>query len=397
MKPIIAPYYRSVADPNPNAAAKHRRAPAGDPGQAPEAHALYAALRPDPAVAEIIRSWRSLTGGAAVRDADRCTLIACSGGADSSALALSLAAAAPQAIALAHIVHDLRPAQEALADRDAVMALAARLGVPFVEASVAVRALGGNLEAAARHARYAELGRLAALGTPPLRDGCAAPAAERRATPYVATAHQGDDQLETILMRLLRGSGPRGLAGIRPSRPLAGSPARLIRPMLGVSREDSERICALAGHEWREDVTNRDTTRLRAALRLDIIPRLKALAPGAVARARTTGELLADAADLIHAHAADLLAKAEATTGGHSWPRDVLRGQSPLILGTMLRLVAARLTRDAGLDRLAWRLVRPVVSAIRDDSTDPRRFEWQGVDVLVSAHSVEIRRETRMH
>jgi tRNA(Ile)-lysidine synthetase-like protein len=338
---------------------------------------LYAALRSDRAVAEIIRSWRELTGGATVRDGERRTLIACSGGADSSALALALAAAAPQSIALAHIVHDLRPAEQAHADRDATKALAERLGVPFLEGAVQVRASGKNLESAARHARYKELGRLASTDFQ-----------------FLATAHQGDDQLETILMRLLRGSGPRGLAGIRASRLLPGFPVRIIRPMLAITRTDAERICRIAEHDWRDDATNRDTTRLRAALRHTIIPRLRTLAPHAAQRARTTADLLADAADLIEGQAGALLAKAAASETAFIWDRDPLRREPPLVVGTALRLAAAKLTRDVGLDRLAWRLVRPVVSAIADTTTDPRRFTWRGVDVLVTAHRVELRAQS---
>jgi tRNA(Ile)-lysidine synthase len=349
-----------VNDPKPNAA---------------DARALYETLRPDRAVAEIIRSWRELTGGAAVRDADRRTLFACSGGADSSALSLALAAAAPEAIALAHIVHDMRPPEQAHADRDAVRDLAAHVGVPFVEGVAQARERGGNLESAARHARYKALGVLAG-----------------GQYPYVATAHQGDDQLETVLMRLMRGGGPRGLAGIRASRLLPGFPVRVIRPMLGVTRADSERICRVAGHGWCEDATNRDTTRLRGALRASIIPRLKRLAPGVVSRARTSGELLAEAAELVDGNAGALMARGTPLKGGGwSWERAALRAESPLVLGTMLRLAAAKLTEDVGLDRLAWRLVKPVVNAIADASTEPRRFEWRGVDVVVTSRSVEVR------
>jgi tRNA(Ile)-lysidine synthase len=328
-------------------------------------------------VAEIIRSWRELTGGSGTKDAERRTLVACSGGADSGALALALAAAAPEVVCLGHVVHDMRPPEQALADRDAVKALAARLGVGLVEGAVGVKGMRGNPEALARHARYKELGRLAAGFS------------------FVATAHHGDDQLETILMRLMRGAGPRGLAGIRPSRLLPGFPVRVIRPMLGVTRTDCERICRVAGYEWREDATNRDMTRLRAALRARIIPELKLLAPRVTERARTSAELLGDASELVSGLAGALLAKATASSDAYSWPRALLRGEPPLVIGTTLRLAAAKLTQDAGLDRLAWRLVRPVVNAILDGSTDPRRFAWRGVEIFVSAHLVDVGRMKR--
>jgi tRNA(Ile)-lysidine synthase len=239
---------------------------------------------------------------------------------------------------------------------------------------VKVRNLTGNPEGLARHSRYRALGDIA------------------QGLEFLATAHHADDQLETILMRLMRGAGPRGLAGVRPSRLLPGFPIRVIRPMLHVTGEDSERICQIAGYEWRTDATNNDTTRLRAALRADIIPRLKRLAPSLPSRARATAELLADAAELIDGHAAKLLAKATPLEGGGcTWERPALRAEPPLVIGTALRLAGATLTGDVGLDRLAWRLVRPAVLAITSSQTDPRRFEWRGMNLLVTAHRVEVR------
>ncbi len=333
---------------------------------------LSAALRPDRAVAEVIRSWRELTGGAGVRDPERRTLIACSGGVDSSALALALAAAS-EAIGLIHVVHDLRPAEQALADRDAVKSLAARLGVPFLEAAVKVRAEKGNAEAVARRLRYQEMSRLANEG----------------GWPYLATAHQGDDQLETMLMRLIRGAGLRGLAGIRDSRTLPGG-LRLVRPMLGIERRDCERICKAARHQWREDMTNLDTSRLRAAVRANVVPQLRRLSGSVAQRARISAGLLADAADLVSGQAEALLTNAELVDGRFGWTRAALRVQSPLVLGGALRLAAARVTGDVGQDRLAWRLVRPVVNAILDSSTEPREFRWKGAVVTVKAGRVEV-------
>jgi tRNA(Ile)-lysidine synthetase-like protein len=354
-------YHRPVVDSNPKA----------------DLRTLAAALRPDRAVAEVIRSWRELTGGAAVRDPERRTLIACSGGVDSSALALSLAAAS-EAMGLVHVVHDLRPAEQALADRDAVKSLAARLGVPFLEVAVKVRAEKGNAEAVARRLRYQEMSRLASEG----------------AWPYLATAHQGDDQLETMLMRLMRGAGLRGLAGIRESRelPAAGlrPGVRLVRPMLGIERGDCERICKAAGLEWREDLTNLDTSRLRAAVRASVVPQLRRLSPRVAQRARVSAGLLANAADLVSGQAEALLAIAELVDGRYGWTRAALRGQSPLVLGGALRLAAARVTGDVGQDRLTWRLVRPAVNAILDASTEPREFRWKGATVTVKAGRVEV-------
>jgi tRNA(Ile)-lysidine synthase TilS/MesJ len=140
-------------------------------------------------------------------DKARRTLIACSGGADSSGLVLGLAAAVSEPADLfvvAHIVHDMRTPREALADRDSARDLAATLGLPFAEDHIRVK--GGNAEA---------------NRPPPPLPGLAA-LAKTHGCPYIATAHHADDQLETILMGLLRGSGPRAW----PARQNAASRVR---------------------------------------------------------------------------------------------------------------------------------------------------------------------------
>lgn len=236
----------------------------------------------DSRVRRVIAEWRRLTGGTRVRDAERSTLVACSGGADSSALAIALATA-PARVALAHVLHDMRPPDEAIADRNAVRALADRLGLDFLESSVGVRSRSGNTERIARDLRYEALDALCAEA------GCA----------YVATAHHADDQLETVLMRILRGAGPVGLAGIAPSRPLSRS--TLVRPMLVIEREECEGICLANGWVWREDLTNLDTTRTRAAIRHNVIPELKAIRPDAARRAAVSADTCRDASSSLGA------------------------------------------------------------------------------------------------
>jgi tRNA(Ile)-lysidine synthase len=329
-------------------------------------------LRRDPAVRTAIRSWRALTGGSPVRDGARRTLLACSGGADSTAMALALGAATRHLV-IAHVLHDLRPADQAGADMEAARALADRLNLPFASASVRVRAAGGNAEAAARRLRYRELARLAA----------------DHSCPFVAAAHHGDDLLETLLMRLIRGSGPRGLAVLQPARPMNG--ATLIRPLLEITRVDCERICTLAGVRWREDLTNRDTTRLRAALRAEVLPQLRRIAPRMAARARVASGLMADAAALVDREVRALLLQAvQGDSGALEWRREVLRGQPGLVVGAALRDAAARLTGGAGLDRLGWHVVHPAVEVIRGPGTEPLSFQWRGVRVEVSAHVVRL-------
>lgn len=335
-----------------------------------------AALRHDQACRRLLQSWRRLAGGP-VR-----TLVACSAGADSSALAIALAAGkAP--IVVAHVVHDFRPPEQAHADRDAAARLAGLLNAPFAEASVRARPLGGNLEATSRRLRYAALARLAAA------HGCAC----------IATAHHAGDQLETMLMRLVRGAGPAGLAGIRPRLLLrvAGvePPARLIRPMLGLTRADAERICALAGWSWRVDSTNDDTSRLRSAVRQGPAALLEALAPGAEARAAHAAELLRDAAGLVRDAADELVAAGRvddpaSATPRYDWPRARLREQRAVVVGEVLRRAAGLIRGPRGLDRLGGRSVHQAVRAVRSGGTDPKQFTWGSVEILVRADRVRV-------
>jgi len=232
-----------------------------------------------------VRSWRALTGGPSVRDADRPTMLAVSGGADSSALAFALAGT-PGVHAIGHVVHDLRPAREAEADRDVVERLGTRVGLPVRVARVRVGP--GNAEAGARRVRYDALAGLA------IEAGCR----------YVAVAHHAGDVLETMLANLVRGAGPRGLRGPAPRRGV-GRGVTVVRPMLRVTRANAEAICAAHDWAWVHDTTNDDSgdedARLRAALRARVLPVLEDLRPGAATRAARAAEAIGQAVRVVDA------------------------------------------------------------------------------------------------
>ena len=336
--------------------------------------------RADPVVRRIAREWRRLTARRSLRrtpDADRRTLLGVSGGADSTAMLLALVAAAGRrsdAIAgVAHVLHDLRPPDEARADRDAVRALAGALSLPYHEQRITTADCPDNPEATARRARYRALAHLAAEA------GC----------PFVATAHHADDQLESILMALLRGAGPDGLRGIAPRRRIQSAGLEtgvtLIRPCLGITHEEAVDLCRRSGVVWREDGTNADTTRLRAALRHGPLADIALLRPGAPRRAARTARLMRDAAGLVHDRARDVFAD------DLTWHRDALRRERAIVLGAGLRAAALRLTEGRHADELTGRTVDPAIRAIRDDSTEPRRFNWPGaITLTVTAFSVSI-------
>jgi tRNA(Ile)-lysidine synthase len=374
-------YHRLVNEPG-RSHAQQAANPVPAQGPIGTTHALkIVPISPkDRDAAAIIRAWRALTGGRKVRDHARRTLVGCSGGADSCALAITLAAATDRLV-IAHVVHDLRPRAEALVDRDAAAALAAALSLPFVEQEVRVRSAGGNAEASARTLRYRALAELA----------------RRHDCPFVAVAHHADDQLETLLMRLIRGSGPRGLSAVRPKRVLGENGPLLVRPMLGVTRADARAICARAGWTWNHDASNDDLSRLRAAVRAGPAALLCGLAPGAAPRAAQSAELIAQAAAVVGDAATELLnasmssepsdpsstnqphtrdtRTAAPPSPSHAWNRDHWRSARPIVTGEALRrVITAGDPGSRGLDRLAARTLAPVVAAIRDTRTDPRTF-----------------------
>ncbi|CAG1003293.1 tRNA(Ile)-lysidine synthase [Phycisphaerales bacterium] len=329
----------------------------------------------DAAARTALRAWRNLARKASAGTPSR-TLIACSGGADSTALVLVLSKQ-PDAVVVAHVVHDLRPRRQAVADRDAAKRLADRLGLRFCEASVRVRGRAGNPEANARRLRYAALARLAR---------------KHRCT-YVATAHHADDLVESVLMRLLRGAGPRGLAAMRPSRPLDGdsrAAIRLIRPLLGVTRADAERICRVAGVPWQTDATNTDTNRLRAAIRARVLPTLRSLAPGYEARVVQAAAMLGQAADLIGARAGHVRGLAKAGEGRLVWERAALRRRRAIVLGECLRRAAIEL--GASADQLGSRVVDPVVASIVSASGERKEHQLGGVLAVVDRDGVRLGR-----
>ena len=173
--------------------------------------------------------------------------LAVSGGPDSLALLLLAAAARPGAVAAATVDHQLRP--ESAAEAALVARLCERLGVPHATLPVDLHA--GNLQAEARAARYAAL---AAWGA---ASGLAA----------LATAHHADDQAETLLLRLNRGSGVAGLAGVRARGTVPQSRLPLLRPLLGWRRSELAGVVAAAGITAVDDPSNRDDRFDRARLR----------------------------------------------------------------------------------------------------------------------------------
>ncbi|WP_299955924.1 tRNA lysidine(34) synthetase TilS [uncultured Modestobacter sp.] len=295
---------------------------------------------PDPAVAALRTAVRpGLAAGAGP------VLVACSGGADSVALAAALAFEAPRAgraVGALTVDHGLQPGSADQARRTAALLTSLRLA-PVLVVPVAVGTDGGP-EGAARAARTAAL---------------TAAAADHGAT--VALGHTLDDQAETVLLGLARGSGPRSVAGMVEHRP------PFWRPLLGVRRETTRAACAAQQLPVWDDPWNTDSAYTRVRLRTEVLPLLEEVLGGGVAPAlaRTAGMLREDL-DALDALAATEAAALVGPDGGlpaaplaelpAAVRRRVLRGWLrnagvPDLQATHLAAVDALLTRWRGQGR----------------------------------------------
>ncbi|MGZ3445081.1 MAG: tRNA lysidine(34) synthetase TilS [Myxococcaceae bacterium] len=261
-------------------------------------------------------------------------LVAVSGGVDSLALLLSAAEVASDRTGVASLDHGLRPSAAAEVER--VGELARGRGLAFHTEALGLTP-GPGAEARARVARYAALERIAQ------REGYAA----------IATAHTADDQAETLLMRLARGSALRGAAAIR-----AGGP-RLLRPLLAVRRADTEALVAAAGLEPVRDPSNDDPGLFRTRIRHHVLPVLRqAAGSGVVERLARFARSAAEDEELLAGLAAQALERVRDGAGldavgvrALAWPirsrllRDWLEGMGHPVSDHLLRDVAAAIDR----------------------------------------------------
>ena len=292
-------------------------------------------------------------------------LVAVSGGADSVALLLALAELSGAgllglSLTAAHLDHGLR-GESAREDARWVEELARAHGVPCVVGRTAVAELAvarrDNLEQAARRARYEFL----------------AAAAREAGARAVLVAHTLDDQAETVLLRLLRGSGAEGLAGMPAERVLGeprvsetgdGGEVFLRRPLLAwARRSDTEGYCRERGVEPRSDEMNEDERFARVRVRRRLLPLLETFNPRAPEALARAASLLREDSEALDAHAAALLEEAcagvqdsgegsvteagrEDSTG--AWPlrAEALADAAPALRRRALRLWLARARGD---------------------------------------------------
>jgi tRNA(Ile)-lysidine synthase len=209
---------------------------------------------------------------------------AVSGGVDSVALLLLLLELRGElgiVLSVAHVNHKLR-GEESDLDEQFVTELSRQHDLELlVRAAPVDRERGSGIEAAARALRYDFFRELARSGRDPTHSHT--PRMSGAPVGKIATAHTLDDQAETVLLRMLRGTGIRGLAGIHPrlvfrdeQREDEGRAfGEVVRPLLKVRRAELQEFLQARGQEWREDSSNRDPSFLRNRVRLAVLPVLK--------------------------------------------------------------------------------------------------------------------------
>ncbi len=296
-------------------------------------------------------------------------LVAVSGGADSTALLLALeelkrVRLLDLELTAAHLDHGLR-GETAAADARWVEGLARDLGFECVvgraSVSESARESGDNLEQAARRARYEFLAGAARA--------CGAQA--------VLAAHTLDDQAETVMLSLLRGSGAEGLGGMAPERTLeAGGEVSLRRPLLTWARRaDTENYCRERGVEFRADAMNRDERFARVRVRHKLLPLLETFNPRAAEALARAAALLREDSAVLEELAAALLEEARADAG--ALEGEVLTapptGAFPLKVGALTRAAPA----------LRRRALRLWLARARGDLRRLSRAHLHGVERLL--------------
>ncbi|WP_345636631.1 tRNA lysidine(34) synthetase TilS [Rugosimonospora acidiphila] len=289
-------------------------------------------------------------------------LAACSGGADSLALASALAFVAPRSGRRAGLITVDHGLQVGSAERAAEVACwAGRVGLePAVAVPVTVDGAGGP-EAAARAARYEALAGTAA----------------RLSAVAVLLGHTRDDQAETVLLALARGGGPRGIAGMRNRRIIDGVP--FIRPFLAVSRAQTRAACTDLGLSPWEDPHNADPAYARSRLRAALPVLVDTLGPDLVDNLARTARLVAADVEALDALAAS--AGTAATEPDGSLDVAALTGLPAAVRTRVLRDLALRLGAPGA-----------ALSSIHIDALDALVTDWHGQGPVSLPGGIEVGR-----
>ena len=306
-----------------------------------------------------------------------CLIVAVSGGADSVALLDLLASTTCYSFRLivAHLNHLLRK-EASNSDEQFVKALAERYGLPCEVARVEVNKLAQtqrlSLEEAGRLARYAFFEKLR----------------QRHHAVAVAVAHHADDQAETLLLRLLRGAGTAGLASMTH-----GTAATVIRPLLGVRREELRNHLAQRNIPFHDDASNLDRSFLRNRVRHELLPLLSRYNPAITERLTATATLLHDDEQLLEQITRQVWQ--QLATKGAGWvalPRGPLQEQAT---GMRLRLYRTAIVEVAGdLRKIERKHCQAIDHLLQGGQTGARVALPKGLTAVITSDHLLLARRT---
>ncbi|MCI3923253.1 tRNA lysidine(34) synthetase TilS [Paenibacillus sp. TRM 82003] len=332
---------------------------------------------------------------------DERIVVGVSGGPDSVALLhllRELGGVYRWRLSAAHVNHGLR-GDESDEEEAYVRGLCDDLGVPCYAARVDVESAlpryGNNVQAAARALRYQAFREAAAAWD----------------TNTVALGHHGDDQAETVLMRLLRGTGPGGLAGIRAIS--LAEDLKLVRPLLRITKAELETYCESFGLEPRRDSSNDSRKYFRNVVRLDLLPYIRKLREGVDESLRRIAELSADEDEYLDGVAMSMLeGKMQLTESGVRLARDVIAGAPVALQRRMIKIILNSLkTAEASIDFPGIERIREAVTAAAPTTTELRlgenaafrrsydTLEWTAADAPKTRpylHTVDVTRDGRL-
>ncbi len=320
-----------------------------------------------------------LLGGWRDRGAGNTWVVAVSGGSDSVALLHALHQLGPSlglTLSVAHLNHGVR-GDAAQADATFVADLSQQLGLSC-DVGRWRPSRSAHFEVDARRARYAWLVEMA----------------QARGASAVVVGHTQDDQAETILHRIIRGTGLQGLKGIPPRRRL-NERVVLLRPLLAVSRQELRAFLGSIGQPFREDATNTDRAHTRARIRHDLLPKIAAeYNPRAAEALVRLGEL---AASSLQAHQRQL-AKIESRAILSVSADAVALARGPLKrCPEFLRIeVIRRAWRRAGWPEVGMTALRWRRLALMVDAPQPRAAVGQGIEASSGPELLELRRSRQV-
>ena len=297
-----------------------------------------------------------------VREGDR-VLVGLSGGADSMCLTHALCAMREHLkieVAAAHLNHNIRGAA-ADADAAAAESFAKGLGIEFFLRSCDVRGYAKEKqvseELAGRELRYGFFDELC----------------EKQGFTRIATAHNKNDNAETLLMNFTRGSGLAGLCGIPPKR------GRIIRPLIDVSRAEIEEYCRENGLPFVTDATNLEAVYTRNRVRLEIMPQLQGLNANFINTVTANAALLADENSYLDAEAHLAF---DSLYDGASCNANMIAALHPAVARRVIRLAAE--AAMGGLSDISSRAINDILELCRDGRTGRRADAGRGYTARIS-------------